>query len=62
MDEGAAFRVETDVPIAAEDRAAQGWLRDEATLTFKDYLDWCSWITRDAPPHRRDFPRQPFEL
>ncbi len=53
---------ETDVPITPEDRAAQLRLRDRATMTSKEYLEWCSWITRDSVLPRRDFPKEPFEL
>ncbi|HUP42224.1 MAG TPA: hypothetical protein VM599_03360, partial [Thermoanaerobaculia bacterium] len=52
----------TDVPITPEDRAAQWRIRDGATMTSKEYLDWCSWITRDSVVPRRDFPKRPFEL
>ena len=53
---------EADVPITPEDRAAQWRIRDGATITSKQYLDWCSWITRDSVVSGRDFPKQPFEL
>ena len=53
---------ETDVPTTLEDRAAQWRIRDGAAMTSKQYLDWCSWITRDSVVPGRDFPKQPFEL
>jgi len=53
---------ETDVPITPEDREAQWRLRDGAKMSSKEYLDWCSWITRGSVALRRDFPKQPFEL
>ena len=53
---------ETDVPITPEDRAAQQRMRDRMTMTSREYLDWCSWITRDRVPPRRDLPKEPFEL
>ena len=53
---------ETDVPITPEDREAQWRLRDGAKMSSKEYLDWCSWITRGSVAPRRDFPKQPFEL
>lgn len=53
---------ETDVPITPEDRAAQQRLRNRVTMTSREYLDWCSWITRDPGPPRHDFPEEPFEL
>jgi hypothetical protein len=53
---------ETDVPITTEDRAAQWRIRDGATMSSKEYLDWCSWLTRDSVAPRRDVPQQPFEL
>lgn len=53
---------ETDLPITPEDRVAQWRMRDKATMTSKEYLDWCSWITRDSVPPRNDFPKEPFEL
>lgn len=53
---------EADVPITPEDVEAQWRLRNAATMTSKEYLDWCSWITRDSVDPRADFPKQPFEL
>ncbi len=53
---------ESDVPITPEDREAQWRLRAEATMSSKEYLAWCSWITRGSVEPRRDFPKQPFEL
>lgn len=53
---------ETDVPITPEDRAAQQRLRDGATMTSKEYLDWCSWITRDSVARSEDLPKVPFEV
>lgn len=53
---------ETDVPITPEDRAAQWRLRDRATMTSKEYLDWCSWITRDSAASVTDVPKERFEL
>jgi len=53
---------ETDVPITAEDIAAQWRIRDGATMTSKEYLEWCSWITRDSVVPCRDFHTEPFEL
>jgi hypothetical protein len=53
---------EADVPITPEDVAAQGQFRYATTMTSKEYLDWCSWITRDSIAARGDFPKQPFEL
>lgn len=53
---------ETDVSITAEDRAEQWRLRESATITSKEYLDWCSWITRDSVSPCSDFPKEPFEL
>jgi hypothetical protein len=52
---------DTDVPITPEDLAAQWRIRDGATMTSKEYLDWCSWITCDSVVPRRDFPKRPFE-
>ena len=53
---------EIDVAITPEDRAAQWRLRDAVTMRSKEYLDWCSWITRGPIAPRGDFPKQPFEL
>jgi hypothetical protein len=53
---------ETDVPITPEDRAAQWEIRDRATMTSKEYLDWCSWITRDSVAPVTDVPKERFEL
>lgn len=53
---------ETDVPITPEESAIQWQLRDGATMTSKDYLDWCSWITRDSVFHATDLHTEIFEL
>jgi hypothetical protein len=53
---------EADVRVTPEDIAAQRRLRSTATMTSKEYLDWCSWITRDSIALRDDFPKEPFEL
>jgi hypothetical protein len=31
-------------------------------VTSKEYLEWCSWITRDSIDARADLPKQRFEL
>lgn len=53
---------ERDVPITAADSEAQWRLRTGMKMTAKEYLDWCSWITRDSVSHASDFPTEPFEL
>lgn len=53
---------ETDVPITAADTLAQRRLREGMTMTSKQYLDWCSWITRDSVSPCRDLHDEPFEL
>jgi hypothetical protein len=53
---------ETDVPVTARDSAAQWQLRDGMAMTSKEYLEWCSWLTRDEVTHCRDFHTERFEL
>jgi hypothetical protein len=53
---------ETDVPITADDCQAQWQIRDGATMTSKQYLDWCTWLTRDETSHARDLHTEIFEL
>jgi hypothetical protein len=53
---------ESDVPITSEDIAAQRGLREKTTMTSTEYLEWCSWITRDFVSPCRDFHSEPFEL
>lgn len=53
---------EEDAPITRADSEAQWALRGRMKMTSKEYLDWCSWITRDAVSHARDFHTEPFEL
>ena len=53
---------ETDVPITPEDIAAQTAIREGTTMTSTEYLEWCSWITRDSVSPCRDFHSEPFEL
>ena len=54
--------IETDVPITPRDSEAQWRIRDGMTLSSKQYLDWCSWITRDSVSKCRDFHTERFEL
>ncbi len=53
---------ESDVPITAADSVAQWSVREHQTMTSKEYLDWCSWITRDSVSPCRDHHQEPFEL
>lgn len=53
---------ETDVPITDADSLAQWQLREGMTMTSKEYLDWCSWITRHSVSPCRDLHNEPFEL
>lgn len=53
---------ETDVPITPAESEAQWRIRQQRTMSSKEYLDWCSWITRDSVSHARDFHTEPFEL
>ena len=53
---------EADVPITAKDIAAQREIRETATMSSPEYLEWCAWITRDFVSPCRDFHSEPFEL
>ena len=53
---------ETDVPITEGDSAAQWNLRTGMTMSSRDYLAWCSWLTRDEVAPCRDFHKERFEL
>lgn len=53
---------ETDVPITAEDSEAQWRLRIGRRMSSREYLEWCSWLTRDHVEPCRDFHEEPFEL
>jgi hypothetical protein len=53
---------ELEIPITRQDVAVQWQVRAGATLSSREYLDWCSWITRDSVAPCRDFHREPFEL
>ena len=55
-------RFELDVPITREDAEAQARIRAARTLSHRDYLDWCEWITRDSVTRCRDVHVVPFEL
>lgn len=54
--------IETDVPMTAEDHAAQWRVRDGRPMTSKEYLDWCTWLTRDEVAPCRDRHTERFEL
>lgn len=51
-----------DVPIREGDGEAQWRIRNERTITTREYLAWCSWLTRDTVSHARDLHTEPFEL
>ncbi|MGK2856612.1 MAG: hypothetical protein ACSLFQ_05340 [Thermoanaerobaculia bacterium] len=53
---------EADVPITAADSEMQWRIRERRTLTTMEYLDWCSWITRDSVSRAEDLHTEPFEL
>jgi len=53
---------ESDVPITPEDIAAQRESREAMTMSSKEYLEWCGWITRDFVRPCRDLHSEPFEL
>lgn len=53
---------EADVPISREDGEAQWRIREGRTMTSKQYLEWCTWITRDETSPCRDFHTEIFEL
>lgn len=53
---------EDDVRVTLEDCQAQARLRDARTMTTKQYLDWCSVITRDTVSHATDHHSEVFEL
>jgi hypothetical protein len=55
-------RFEIDVPITPADAEAQWRLRTRATMTPKEYLEWCSWLTRDSVSPARDFHTEVFVL
>ena len=53
---------EADVPITREDIEAQARIARERTMSTVEFLDWCSWLTRDHVAPCRDFHSEPFEL
>jgi len=53
---------ENDVAVTPADSLAQWEIRDGATMTSKEYLDWCTRLTRDSVSHCRDFHTERFEL
>ena len=55
-------RFELDVPITRAYVEAQARIRAERTLSHREYLEWCEWITRDSVAPCRDLHVVPFEL
>ena len=53
---------EADVPMTEQDIAMQARIRESATMTSAEYLQWCAWITRDHVSQCVDFHSEPFEL
>ena len=51
-----------DVPIRPGDGEAQRRVRNQRTMSTREYLEWCSWLTRDSVSHARDLHTVPFEL
>lgn len=53
---------ESDVRITAADSVAQWEIRNERRIPTREYLAWCSRLSREAGPERRDLHTEPFVL
>ena len=54
-----------DVPVTPEDSRAQWLIRDHDRLTPQQYLEWCSYLTRNTPASHDELAadsHEPFEL
>jgi hypothetical protein len=53
--------LEEDLGATPADSEAQWRVRQSITMSPRDYLEWCSWITRDLDRSKRE-PQPPIDV